>query len=170
MIRRTTAVSFAVFCLVTTGCTQSRAEQKPERPRPPAREEGEVRIQDASRPFIQVEEVSAARSDSTVAAPARVDFRDGAVSQVGAPLEGRVVTVHVLVGQRVGVGDPLVTLDCPEAATMRASGAVAQASLREARIELERQRRMQQEGVGIERDVGDDRNEGVGRGGGARAR
>ena len=36
---------------------------------------------------------------------------------------------------------------------MRASAAVAQASLREARIELERQRRMQQEGVGIERDV-----------------
>ena len=30
---------------------------------------------------------------------------------------------------------------------------MAQASLREARIELERQRRMQQEGVGIERDV-----------------
>jgi cobalt-zinc-cadmium efflux system membrane fusion protein len=36
---------------------------------------------------------------------------------------------------------------------MRASAAVAEASLREARIELERQRRMQQEGVGIERDV-----------------
>ena len=69
------------------------------------------------------------------------------------PLDGRVVAVHVHVGQRVTVGDPLVTLDCPEAATMRAGAAVAQASLREARIELDRQRRMQQEGVGIERDV-----------------
>jgi cobalt-zinc-cadmium efflux system membrane fusion protein len=36
---------------------------------------------------------------------------------------------------------------------MRASAAVAQSSLREARIELERQRRMEKEGVGIERDV-----------------
>ena len=61
--------------------------------------------------------------------------------------------MHVLVGQRVGLGDALVTLDCPDAATMRASAAVAQASLREARTELERQRRMQQEGVGIERDL-----------------
>ena len=147
------AVSFVVLCLLTTGCTQPTAEQKPEQARPPAHEEGEVRIQNASRQFIEVEEVSAARSDSMVTAPARVDFRDGAVSQVGTPLEGRVVTVHVLVGQRVSVGDPLVTLDCPEAAAMRAAAAVAQASLREARIELERQRRMQQEGVGIERDV-----------------
>jgi membrane fusion protein, heavy metal efflux system len=112
-----------------------------------------VRIRDAQRSFIEVEDVSGARTGSTVTAPAHVDFRDGAVSQVGAPLEGRVVTVHVLVGQRVRVGDPLVTLDCPDAATMRASATVAQSSLREARLELERQRRMQQEGVGIERNV-----------------
>jgi cobalt-zinc-cadmium efflux system membrane fusion protein len=147
------AVSIVVPCLLTLGCTQPTAEQKPAATNPPAREEGVVRIQEASRPFIKVEEISDAKSDSTVTAPARVDFRDGAVSQVGAPLEGRVVTVHVLVGQRVSVGDPLLTLDCPEAAAMRASAAVAQASVREARIELERQRRMQQEGVGIERDV-----------------
>jgi cobalt-zinc-cadmium efflux system membrane fusion protein len=112
-----------------------------------------VHIQDRSRQFVEVNEVSATKSGSTVTAPARVDFRDGAVSQVGAPLEGRITAVHVLVGQKVNRGDPLLTLDCPEAATMRASAAVAQASLREARIELERQRRMQQEGVGIERDV-----------------
>ena len=147
------AVSFVVFCLLTTGCTQPNAAQTLEQRPPLTHEEGVVRIQDASRQFIEVEEVSGARSDSTVAAPARIDFRDGAVSQVGTPLEGRVVSVHVLVGQQVRVGDPLVTLDCPEAATMRASAAVAQASLREARIELERQRRMQQEGVGIEREV-----------------
>jgi membrane fusion protein, heavy metal efflux system len=141
-----------VLCLLATGCTQPEAEQRPEPTRPPA-EEGVVRIKSESRQFIEVEEVSGAKSDSTITAPARVDFRDGAVSQVGSPLDGRVVTVHVLVGQRVGIGDPLVTLDCPDAATMRASAAVAEGSLREARIELERQRRMQQEGVGIERDV-----------------
>ena len=148
------AVSFVVSEPPDDGLHRSqtprrRREQAPQ----PAHEEGTVRIQEASRPFIQVEEVSAATSDSAVTAPAKVDFRDGAISQVGAPLEGRVVTVHVLVGQRVSAGDQLVTLDCPEAATMRAAAAVAQASLREARIELERQRRMQKEGVGVERDV-----------------
>jgi membrane fusion protein, heavy metal efflux system len=59
----------------------------------------------------------------------------------------------VLLGQRVGVGSPLVTLDCPDAAAMRAAEAVAQSSLREARLELDRQHRMQQEGVGVERDL-----------------
>jgi cobalt-zinc-cadmium efflux system membrane fusion protein len=147
------AASVVALCLLATGCAQPNAEQKPEPTKPALGEEGVVRVQDAQRSFIEVEEVSGARTGSTVTAPARVDFRDGAVSQVGAPLEGRVVTVHVLVGQRVSVGDPLVTLDCPDAATMRASAAVAQSSLREARLELERQRRMQQEGVGIERDV-----------------
>jgi cobalt-zinc-cadmium efflux system membrane fusion protein len=152
-VKSALAGSFAVLCLVTAGCSRPNAEEKPEPVSPPAREEGVVRIHEGSRQFIEVEEISGARSDSTVTAPARVDFRDGAVSQVGAPLEGRVVMVHVLVGQRVGVGDSLLTLDCPEAAAMRASAAVAQASVREARIELERQRRMQHEGVGIERDV-----------------
>ena len=150
MFRGTTVV---VLCLLAIGCSQPKAEQQPAASSPPAAEDGVVRIQDASRQFIEVQEVSGVKSESTVTAPARVDFRDGAISQVGTPLEGRIVTVHVLVGQRVAVGDPLVTLDCPDAAAMRASAAVAQASLREARSELERQRRMQQEGVGIERDV-----------------
>jgi cobalt-zinc-cadmium efflux system membrane fusion protein len=153
MIRGTIVV---VFGLLAMGCSQPQAEQKPEAASPPAAEngvDGVVHIQDASRQFIEVEQVSGVKSESTITAPARVDFRDGAISQVGTPLEGRIVTVHVLMGQRVKVGDPLVTLDCPDAATMRASAAVAEASLREARSELDRQRRMQQEGVGIERDV-----------------
>ena len=145
-------LSFVVLGLAA-GCSRPTVPQRPEPARPPASAGGEVRIQDASRQFIDVAEVSGTATRSTVSAPAHVEFRDGAISQVGVPLDGRVVTVHVLVGQGVKAGDPLVTLDCPDAAAMRASASVAQASLREARIELERQHRMQQEGVGIERDV-----------------
>jgi cobalt-zinc-cadmium efflux system membrane fusion protein len=151
-VQRSTRAAAAMLCLFTVGCSSPAAEPKPEPP-PAAAEEGVVHIQDRSRPFVEVNEVSPAKSGSMVTAPARVDFRDGAVSQVGAPLEGRITAVHVLVGQKVKAGDPLLTLDCPDAATMRAAAAVARASLREARIELERQRRMQQEGVGIEREV-----------------
>ena len=155
MIRGTVSFRTVFFALplLMASCTQPTAEQKQDSPAPPPREEGVVHIRDSSRQFIEVQEVSGLKSGSSVEAPARVDFRDGAVSQVGAPLDGRIVTVHVLVGQRVGVGDPLVTMDCPDAATMRAAAEVARASLREARSELERQRRMQSEGVGIERDV-----------------
>ena len=102
---------------------------------------------------MAVEAVTAAQTGSTVSVPAHIEFRDGAVSQVGAPLDGRIIRVHVLVGQKVHAGDPLLTLDCPDATGSRAAAQWRDASLREARIELERQRRMQQEGVGIERDV-----------------
>jgi membrane fusion protein, heavy metal efflux system len=142
--------------VVAAGCSRPTAAQsspQSEQPAAPAHEDGVVTIQQASRPFIEVEEVSATKTDSMVSAPARVDFRDGAVSQVGVPLDGRVQVVHVIVGQKVRIGDPLVTLDCPDAAAMRASIDVAQASLREARLELERQRRMQEEGVGTSRDL-----------------
>ena len=46
-----------------------------------------------------------------------------------------------------------MTLDCPDAGATRAAAETAGAALREARLELERQRRMQNEGVGIERDL-----------------
>jgi cobalt-zinc-cadmium efflux system membrane fusion protein len=147
-----------VPCLVAGGCTtQTTAEQASPKGDPPAdatpHQDGIVKIREASRPFIEVEEVSGAKTDSTISAPARMEFRDGAVSQVGVPLDGRVQTVHVSLGQQVQRGDALVTLDCPDAAATRASVEVAQAALREARSELERQRRMQKEGVGTERDL-----------------
>jgi len=109
-------------------------------------------LKEASRPFIGVEPVGSQKSNSSVTAAARVDFKDGAVSQIGAPLDGRMVAVHVAVGSRVKTGDPLVTLDCPDAAEIRAQVETARANLREARASLDRQERMLQQGVGIERE------------------
>lgn len=119
---------------------------------PPIPEDGIVKIPEPSRPFVGVEAVSSSKQSALVDAPARVDFRDGAVSQLGAPLDGRVVRVHVQIGQAVSAGDALVTLDCPDAAEMRAAVDASTATLREARAGLERQTRMLQQGVGIERD------------------
>lgn len=137
----------------TAACSAPSAETATtERHLPPAPEDGVVQIADASRPFIGVEAVTSAKISATVSAPARVDFKDGAVSQLGAPLDGRVVAVHVQIGQAVKKGDPLLTLDCPDAAEMRAAVESAHASLREARAALDRQTRMLKEGVGIERD------------------
>src|SRR5579862_6247031 len=103
------AVPVLTMAVLSTACSHPKAEQAPEPAKPaPIREEGVVRIQEAQKAFIEVAEISAARTGSTIAAPARVDFGDGAVSQVGAPLEGRVSAVHVMVGQRVKLGDPLM--------------------------------------------------------------
>src|SRR5690348_13703641 len=104
-----------------TACSAPAAAAKPPREIATPPQDGLVHIRQASRPFIVTETVSGARSGESVSAPARVDFRDGAVSQVGAPLDGRIVKVNVQIGDRVHEGDPLLTLDCPDAAEIRAS-------------------------------------------------
>jgi len=62
-------------CLLAGGCTQTTAEPAPKAD-PPAAEashqDGVVKIREASRPFIEVEEVSGVKTDSTISAPARV--------------------------------------------------------------------------------------------------
>ena len=114
-------------------------------------EDGTVKLSPGSQSFVEVQAVGGG-GGSSVTSPARVDFRDGAVAQVGVPLAGRVVTVHVKVGDHVRQGDPLLTLDCPEAASTRAGVQQTQATLREARATLDRQTRMMAEGVGVERE------------------
>jgi membrane fusion protein, heavy metal efflux system len=150
------ASAFPFLCLISTlassACSAPAAAAKPPGDIPEPQRDGVVRIREASRPFITTETVSGARSGESVTAPARVDFRDGAVSQLGAPLDGRIVNVHVQIGNPVREGDSLLTLDCPDAAEMRAAVESATASLREARSALDRQNRMLQQGVGTERD------------------
>lgn len=135
------------------GCSSPQAASEERQiPPAPATDDGVVHIQDGSRQFIGVETVTGDKSSSTIAAPAHVDFRDGAVSQIGSLCDGRVVAVHVQVGDRVKVGEPLVTLDCPDAADIRAQVETARASLREAQAAFDRQERMLEQGVGVEKD------------------
>lgn len=150
------ASAFLFLCLFSalafSACSAPAAAEKPARDVEEPPQDGAVHIREASRPFIATETVSGARTGESVTAPARVDFRDGAVAQLGAPLDGRIVKVQVQIGNRVNEGDPLLTLDCPDAAEMRAAVESATASLREAHSALDRQNRMLQQGVGIERD------------------
>ena len=141
-----TAVAFS-------GCSaRATATAQTERELPDDLPDGMVRIPDASRQFMVVEAAGPATEDGALRVPARVEFKDGAVSHVGAPLDGRVVHVHVSTGDTVRAGSPLVSLDCPEAASVRAAVDTANASLLEARASLDRERRMLEEGIGIERE------------------
>jgi cobalt-zinc-cadmium efflux system membrane fusion protein len=146
------SLAIAILSLFVSGCA-SRAEENTAPPAPvPTVPDGTVKLKQASTAFIGVEPVGSEKINSTVTAAAHVDFKDGAVSQIGAPLDGRVLAVHVAIGSRVKSGDPLVTLDCPDAAEIRAQVETARANLREARAALDRQERMLQQGVGTERD------------------
>ncbi|MFY1825569.1 efflux RND transporter periplasmic adaptor subunit [Myxococcus fulvus] len=138
---------------LSSACSSAAATTAtPERPPPKTLKEGVVQLAEASQAFVTVTPVQPDAGGARLQAPARVAFRDGAVSRLGAPLAGRVVGVHVRTGDVVKPGDPLVTLDCPEAAAARTAVATATAALREAESGFERERRMFDQGVSTERE------------------
>lgn len=112
-----------------------------------------VRIAEASLPFIELQPARAGEAPARIDAPGRVSFRDAGVARVGAPVTGRILEVHVRVGETVEAGQPLFTMGSPDAAAMRAELASARARLSAARKEVERQRALQEAGVGLARDL-----------------
>jgi cobalt-zinc-cadmium efflux system membrane fusion protein len=153
LARRTHFPALLLLLLCALGCSASShassARIAPEESRLP---DGVVQVPEASRQFIQVQQVAPEKSAAVLRAPARVVFRDGAVSRLGAPFPGRVARVLVRTGDRVAAGDALLALDCPEAAAGRAAMLTAQASMREAHAALDRQVHMLEQGVGTERE------------------
>jgi cobalt-zinc-cadmium efflux system membrane fusion protein len=151
----------SVYCLLVclfaaSGCSgptsDAPAMALAEQRSAPPPEDGVIRIAEGSRPFIDVQTVEEAGDGGELTVPAKVEFRDGALAQISAPFAGRVVRVHVRTGDAVKIGDPLVTIDCPDAASGRAAVQTARAGLREAQVALEREQRMLAEGVGTERE------------------
>ncbi len=141
------AVLFGLFA----GCAAA-ADTPPTFSPPPAvaQPDSTVDIDPGSRPYVTSSVVALEADAPVVRAPARVAFRDGAVSQINLPIAGRVTAVHVATGDRVKAGDPLITLSSPEAAAARASLAAALAEHDATRKELTRQDQMATSGVGIE--------------------
>jgi cobalt-zinc-cadmium efflux system membrane fusion protein len=144
----------SVTALAGRGCTSSLGTSRPvaTAEAPAAAGAGVIRLPKASLDYIRtasVEDVSAALE---LRVPARVEFRETALSRVGAPVAGRVVSLAVKAGDRVRAGDPLLTLASPEAAAARTALAAARAALTEAQAAADREDRMMQAGVGIERE------------------
>jgi len=115
-----------------------------------ARAGGAIELAPGSRPYVEVQAVALEPEHAAIRAPARVAFRDGAVSRVGAPIPGRVVKLHVEVGDRVKTGDALVTIASPEASGFHMELSRARIEVQTAKDQLERQTQMVQKGVGRE--------------------
>lgn len=154
--RLVTSIVLLVFYPIgfafVAGCSDSATAAQSDRDLRLPRVEGVVQIGEASRQFIVVDQPKSEATDAPIRAPAHVEFKDGALARLAAPLNGRVVAVHVRTGDRVRAGDALITLDCPDAATARSGIDSVTASLREAKTALQREQRMLEEGIGIERD------------------
>ncbi|HEY0989928.1 MAG TPA: efflux RND transporter periplasmic adaptor subunit [Kofleriaceae bacterium] len=118
----------------------------PSTPRP----DGAVRLSRRSKPYVVTEAVARGEATPVVLAPARIAFRDGAVSQVAAPIAGRIIEIHVKTGDRVKPGDALVALSSADAAAARAQLAAAIAEHDAAVQEAARQDAMASGGVGVD--------------------
>lgn len=113
-------------------------------------EDGGIELDERSRPYVVVEAVGSENAAVTLRAPARVAFRDSAVSRVGAPIPARVMKLHVKVGDKVKEGDKLATLASPDASGYHSELARARVELAAAKSALDRQVEMIAKGVGRE--------------------
>lgn len=112
--------------------------------------DGSVGVSEAMKPYLTVEPARDHAEDFSVRAPARVAFRDSAVSRVGSPIPARVMKLHVKVGDHVEVGDELATLASPDASGYHAELARAKVELAAAKAALARHEEMLARGVGRE--------------------
>ena len=154
MQSRSTPV-WSPLCLLlaaaAVGCGSSAASTQPEGTASVVPlKDGTVEVSQKSLGYLAVEALKSDKTVPAVRAPAHVAFRDGAVAEVAAPIEGRVVEISVKVGDKVKAGDALVTIQSPAAASARAVLDSAVAARKSADAALERQTSMLAKGVGIE--------------------
>lgn len=75
-----------------------------------------------------------------VAAPARVIINPNRISRVLPPVQGRIVTVLVKLGDSVAEGQPLVTMDSPDADAAISTYLQAEASVRQSKAAVTKTR------------------------------
>ena len=139
------------LAVATAACSPAVGETVSFAPPPStSRPDGTVRLSRKSQPYVATQRVALGAASPVVLAPARIAFRDGAVSQVNMPVTGRITAIHVKTGDRVKAGDALVTISSPDAAAARAQLTTAVAEHDAAVHEVARQDAMAGSGVGVD--------------------
>ncbi len=90
---------------------------------------------------------------ASVTAAGKVDFVPSRVARVGPPIAGRVGTIPVVVGQKVGRGAVLITLESVEVGRARADYLAAKTRVEQTKAEAERESRMLAGGATSDRAV-----------------
>ncbi len=154
--------------LFSAGCRQP-AEQKTAAPEPAAHAEPSpertdqnlIRVSDEMLRDLRVTTsvVEEHRGAEAASMLGELSVNQNAYAEVGASLQGRVVRLHVTLGQRVTVGTPLVTLESGELARARSDAATARARVELSQRALERKRRLHVERIAPLREVQEAENE-----------
>lgn len=91
--------------------------------------------------------------DSGVRAVARIEFDPDRVADVRAPVSGLVKQIHVELGSSVKKGAPLFSLSSIEVGQLQGKLRAARQRASTAKLDKERQIRLEQDGVGAKRSV-----------------
>jgi cobalt-zinc-cadmium efflux system membrane fusion protein len=150
ILRLLPSLLLVTACQATPHAAEGAPEGEDARPQGAWLDGDRVVLQEAARSYIALEEVGSAETRVSIRAPARLAFRDNAISRVGAPIPARVMKVQVRVGDKVIPGDPLATLASPDASAFHSNLARAKVEHSAALEALERQEDMLAKGVGRE--------------------
>ncbi len=141
---RPTALA-ALFCagiLSFAGCGKQEQNKAAELPASAAEQrlpDGVVVIP-ADSPKLREIRVAAVKSTEVpfdeVISPGKIETNPNRVSRVTLPLPGRIASVLVKIGDAVGRGEPVLTLDSPDADAAQSNYLQSQAALTQARANL----------------------------------
>src|SRR5262249_25939797 len=76
--------------------------------------------------FIKIEAVQKTDAGSTVNLPGKVGFDEDHTQRVATPIDGRVTSLLVKIGDKVRAGQPLLELSSPQVGQMQADALKAQ--------------------------------------------
>jgi cobalt-zinc-cadmium efflux system membrane fusion protein len=148
----------------------SNPPEQPAKPSQPAAQEhadasaadpGVVQVSDEMMRDLRVTTatVEEHRGGEAASMLGELTVNENAYAEVGAPTQGRIVTLHATLGQTVRTGAPLATIESGELGRARSDAAAAQARLTLAQRTLERRRALNVERIVPLREVQEAENE-----------
>ena len=153
--RRWVALALAVAAMAggIAGCR--RAAPAADTPASITGSNGQITIPDGSplRSTLSFDTVRTVTLSDIVTATASVESDPARTVRLFPPMAGRVVALHVRLGDPVHTGERLVTLDSPDFTAAQADYAHALAAYRQAKNNLAREHDLAQYGIAAQRDV-----------------
>jgi cobalt-zinc-cadmium efflux system membrane fusion protein len=146
-------VASGVALAVCVGCR--RASPPAEVPAMVTGSNGQVTIPEGSplRATLSFDTARTVPVSDVVTATASVEPDPARTVKLFPPLAGRVVALHVQLGDQVRRGDPLITLDAPDFTSAQADLAHAATAYRQAKNNLDREHDLAKYGIAAQRDV-----------------
>ena len=151
-----TALAMALAGIALAASVSAGCKAKPPEPQKEPKEDG-VDVKLAPK-ALEAAHLSTAQPRSiarraSVTAAGKVDFVPSRVARVGPPIAGRIGSIPVVVGQKVGRGAVLLTLESVEVGRARGDYLAAKTRVEQTKAETERENRLLAGGATSDRAV-----------------